>query len=372
LTIPAASVRATTQRATAKIGEHLTLRSVRFRNALRSAIGLGAAVLLAKALNLEHGFWVVLGTLTVLRSNAIGTRRTALQALIGTVVGFALASALMTVISSDTTGLWIAFPVLAFLAAYTPAAVNFVVGQASFTVLVVALFNLVIPEGWRTGLVRVQDIAIGAGISLIVAFALWPRGAENAVSETFADLLDTDARHLGLAVEGMLRDAHGALPDDVLETVAARDRALEALDALAAERGVDEPDAQPWAVLLSVSATAEHAAVGIARDMAAGPPPPACRALRHSIVDEGRRVEAELQHRAEQARHARRSDVAPTGDDDQRAAAPDPRLADALTQCAGEAGHTPVELLWAREWLEHLDRVLEHTRMPSAGEQVSH
>ena len=41
-------------------------------------------------------------------------------------------------------------------------------------------------------------------------------------------------------------------------------------------------------------------------------------------------------------------------------------------QCADEAGHTPVELLWAREWLEHLDRVLEHTRVPSAGEQVSH
>src|SRR4029079_12803226 len=189
---------------------------------------------------------------TVLRSNAIGTRRTAVQALIGTVVGVALASALITVVGSDITGLWIGFPQLSFLPAYTPAAVNFVVGQACFTVLVVALFNLVIPEGWRTGLVRVQDIAIGAGISLIVAFALWPRGAEGVVSETFADLLDTDARHLGLAIEGVLGGSDGPARDDVLETAAARDRALEALDALAAERGIEEPDAQPWAALLRV------------------------------------------------------------------------------------------------------------------------
>ena len=38
-------------------------------------------------------------------------------------------------------------------------------GQAGFTVFVVVLFNMLVPEGWRTGLVRVQDIAIGAGIA---------------------------------------------------------------------------------------------------------------------------------------------------------------------------------------------------------------
>ena len=155
----------------------LHLRSVAFRNAVRAAVGLAAAMALAKATDVEHGFWVVLGTLSVLRSNALGTQRSARQAVEGTVVGFLLASLLMAVVGGDTTWLWIALPPLAFLSAYTPGTVNFMVGQACFTVLVVDLFNLSVPEGWRTGLVRLQDIALGVGVSIVVGFVLWPRGA---------------------------------------------------------------------------------------------------------------------------------------------------------------------------------------------------
>ena len=187
---------------------HLNLRSVRFRNAVRAAVGLAAAMALAKVTDVEHGFWVVLGTLSVLRSNALGTQRTALQAVAGTVVGFALASALMEAVGGDTRWLWFALPILTFLSAYTPGAVNFMVGQAFFTVLVVDLFNLSVPEGWRTGLVRVQDIALGVTVSLVVGFVLWPRGAEGVVRSAFADMLHADADAFADAVDRM------AGPDD--------------------------------------------------------------------------------------------------------------------------------------------------------------
>ncbi len=69
-------------------------------------------------------------------------------------------------------------PIVAFLAGYTPGAVNYVVGQAAFTVFVVVTFNMIVPGGWRTGLVRVQDIAIGAGVAVAVgALAVAPRCA---------------------------------------------------------------------------------------------------------------------------------------------------------------------------------------------------
>ena len=60
---------------------HCDLRSVRFRNAARAGLGLAIAVLVAKEASLEHSFWVVLGALAVLRSSALGTGATALQAL---------------------------------------------------------------------------------------------------------------------------------------------------------------------------------------------------------------------------------------------------------------------------------------------------
>ena len=175
---------------------HCNVRSVRFRNAARAGLGLALAVLVAKTTSVEHAFWVVLAALSVLRSNALGTGATALQALAGALVGFGIAAALIETVGGDDTWLWIVLPFVVFLAGYTPGAVNYVVGQAGFTVFVVVLFDILVPAGWRTGLVRVQDIAIGAGISVAVGALLWPRGARGVARRSFAELLRAGTVHL--------------------------------------------------------------------------------------------------------------------------------------------------------------------------------
>ena len=71
---------------------HLSFRSVWFRNALRGAIGLAIAVAVVEVTDVQHGFWVVLGTMSVLRSNALGTGATALRAVGGTALGVVVAS----------------------------------------------------------------------------------------------------------------------------------------------------------------------------------------------------------------------------------------------------------------------------------------
>src|SRR2546421_477529 len=71
------------------IRTHLDPSSTVVQSSLRIAIGLAIAVVVANRLGLQHGFWVVLGTLQVLRSNALGTGRTTVQA-IGVVVGLLL------------------------------------------------------------------------------------------------------------------------------------------------------------------------------------------------------------------------------------------------------------------------------------------
>ena len=58
-----------------RILSHLSFRSVWFRNSLRGAVGLALAVAVVEVTDVSHGFWVVLGTLSVLRSNALGTGR---------------------------------------------------------------------------------------------------------------------------------------------------------------------------------------------------------------------------------------------------------------------------------------------------------
>ena len=62
---------------------------------MRGAAGLALAVAVVEVTDVEHGFWVVLGTLSVLRSNALGTGATALRAVGGTAVGFVVGSVVM-------------------------------------------------------------------------------------------------------------------------------------------------------------------------------------------------------------------------------------------------------------------------------------
>jgi uncharacterized membrane protein YccC len=60
-------------------------------------------------------------------------------------------------------------PIVAFAAAYLTA-LRFVAGQAAFTLFVVVLLNILTPLGYRAGVMRLKDIAIGGSISLFLGF----------------------------------------------------------------------------------------------------------------------------------------------------------------------------------------------------------
>lgn len=96
-------------RATERLAaEHASLRSVWFRNSVRGAAALAVSVFIAQQGGLQQAFWVVLGTLSVLRSNALATGATVLSALAGTAVGIVVGAGLIIGIGSDEAVAWAA------------------------------------------------------------------------------------------------------------------------------------------------------------------------------------------------------------------------------------------------------------------------
>ena len=169
-----------------RITSYLEPHSVWLHNSLRGAAGLGLAVLAARLTGVQHSFWVVLGALSVLRSNALNTGQDAVRAMLGTVAGFIVGAALLVGIGTNTTLLWFLLPLAVFLAGVAPAVISFAGGQAAFTLTLVILFNIIQPTGWRVGLVRIEDVAIGVGVSLVVGVLFWPRGAAPALRQALA------------------------------------------------------------------------------------------------------------------------------------------------------------------------------------------
>ncbi len=177
------------------------VRSVWFRNSIRGAVGLAVAVFIAQETGLQHSFWVVLGTLSVLRSNALGTGRSVVSALIGTAIGILIGAAILIPVHGNTTVLWALLPVAVLIAAYAPRVISFAAGQAAFTVVVLILFNIIQPAGWKVGIVRIEDVAIGFAISLGVGLVFWPRGAAALVRENLAEAYSRTADFVATMVD---------------------------------------------------------------------------------------------------------------------------------------------------------------------------
>src|SRR5450755_323432 len=93
-----------------RAGAHVERHSVWLHNSVRGAVALGLAVLVADLTGVQHSFWVVLGTLTVLRSNALSTGQNALRGLLGNVAGFVIGGGLILAIGTNDTVLWFLFP----------------------------------------------------------------------------------------------------------------------------------------------------------------------------------------------------------------------------------------------------------------------
>ena len=226
-----------------RAGAHAERHSLWLRNSIRGAVGLGLAVLVAKLTGVQHAFWVAFGTLSVLRSSALGTGQNVVRSLVGTTAGFIVGAALVVAIGTNTTLLWFLLPFAVLLAGLAPAAVSFAAGQAAFTLTLLILFNLLAPAGWKIGLVRIEDVALGSAVSLAVGVLLWPRGAAAALELALSDAYKACAAYLARAVEfGMGRcDASGpGLPpptDEAIAAAAASRRLDSTFRGYLAERG---------------------------------------------------------------------------------------------------------------------------------------
>jgi uncharacterized membrane protein YccC len=226
-----------------RAGAHVERHSVWLHNSVRGATALGLAVLVADLTGVQHSFWVVLGTLTVLRSNALSTGQNALRGLAGNIAGFVIGGALILAIGTNSTTLWLLLPLAVLLAGLAPAVISFAAGQAAFTITLLILYNIIAPAGWKVGLIRIEDVAIGCAVSLVVGALFWPRGAGAAFGQAASEAYAETARYLRAAVMFGVVRCDRRLPatpvprEESLRAAAAARRLDDAFRGFLAERG---------------------------------------------------------------------------------------------------------------------------------------
>ncbi|MFF9817540.1 FUSC family protein [Streptomyces sp. NPDC014006] len=185
---------------------HAGRRSVFFQNAVRIALALTAARVVAGVDTLPHGFWAMLATLTLTRTTMDATWHTVRLALSGTLAGALVTAGILALAGTDTRFYAVLLPVW-MLIAFTVGPVRGVGwAQGLFTVLVALVFAQLAPPTWHLAEVRMLDVLVGSVIGAVFGVLAWPRGAHDELRYAAAELLRRAAE---IVVATSASAAHG-------------------------------------------------------------------------------------------------------------------------------------------------------------------
>ena len=216
---------------------NMSLDSPAGRHALRLAVVVPLAALIARSLPLSRSYWMVVAAATVLRPEFGATFTRGAERALGTSLGVGLAGAIAVTLHPGGGVTIVLVGILAW-AGYSLFPASFAVGFAFITALVVFLINVVSPDTLATASARLVDTFVGGAIGL-AAYALWPTWAHTSAWQSLAELVGAERAY----VDGVLLAAEeGRRPGDQrMRSLARRARLARTTAESTVARSLSEP-----------------------------------------------------------------------------------------------------------------------------------
>ena len=210
------------------------------RHALRLAIIVPAAELIARALPLSRGYWMVVAAAAVLRPEYGATFTRGAERALGTFLGAGLAG-LIVVTVHPAGGLTIVLVGVLAALAYSTFPASFTVGFGFITAVVVFLLNAINPDTLATASARLLDTLVGGALGLLV-FAVWPTWSLAPARDSLAELVAAERRYLSDVLAAYTAGARP--PSDEIRLVSRRLRLARVNAESTVARSLSEPPAR--------------------------------------------------------------------------------------------------------------------------------
>lgn len=215
---------------------NLTLHSTAFRHALRLAVALPVAVLVAHELAARRGYWVPLTTLLLLRPDFAATVTRGLARFGGTVVGVTLAT-LLTDWLHPRGALLVGLVAVLGYGAFATFRVGYALYSVFIAALVVFLVSVATPDSSGLAADRLVDTVLG-GLVAVLGYLLWPTWEGSRLDAQLLALLRTQGSYLSAVLRGL---AGAPVDDAVTARCADEARAARTNVEAALERAEGEP-----------------------------------------------------------------------------------------------------------------------------------
>ncbi|MEK8143179.1 FUSC family protein [Streptomyces sp. M10(2022)] len=188
---------------------NMTFRSVLFQNAVRIALSLAAARLVAGSLDLAHGFWVLLTVLTLERTTVGATWQTVRRSVAGNAVGLSWRGPPDGV--GQHTDVYAVLLAPAILVGFSLGPLlGIAYTRGAFTLVVSTVFAQMSPVTWRLSEARMIDVVTGSVIGLLCGLLAWPAGAQKEVRRAMTGLLHSCGAMVPTTAETLLAPSPGS------------------------------------------------------------------------------------------------------------------------------------------------------------------
>lgn len=179
-----------------QIKKSFDFTNLTFRYSLKFAFAVSLGVFIALYFNVDHGFWIALGVMTVMRFSVDDIKNATKDTIIATIIGMVIGVGLLLLFGVSLMFYVIGF-IMLFLVFYIKP-FSFFFWMISFIILLTMYFALVSGDYEGLMLLRFEDMAVGFLISIIISSIFWRHRLKDEIKPiidkvliNFSNLLDT-------------------------------------------------------------------------------------------------------------------------------------------------------------------------------------
>lgn len=185
------------------IVQNFSWDSTLFRHALRFTTAILFAFILGTVLDIRNTYWILMTIIVIMRPNYGLTKERSKDRIIGTLIGAAIAIAI--VLLTQSVIIYGILAIISLILAFALIQQNYKSAAALITINIVFVYSLINPDAFQVIQYRVIDTVIGAAIAVIANYTLWPSWEASNLKSVLVDALSKNRIYL-LATQQLYAD----------------------------------------------------------------------------------------------------------------------------------------------------------------------
>lgn len=177
-----------------KLIENFSFSSPIFKHSLRLAITMALGFIIGKTLAMQNPYWILMTIAIIMRPSFGLTKTRSINRVFGTLIGATLAT--IIILLTQNVYVYASIAIISLPLAFSLVQLNFRNSAIFITLHVVFLFALFEPNILAVVKFRIIDTVIGATLSFLATYFIWPSWQFQLIHEYFSKAIESNQQFM--------------------------------------------------------------------------------------------------------------------------------------------------------------------------------